>query len=325
MINNCELTKKISNLTSKKQKFVFAINFDADKGFVLSPEEASKQKVFFDVEGITNFNYDFKTKAEDKKFKLKPISYHDYKKAFDLVQNHIKTGNTYLINLTFKTEIDTDFTFKEIFNHSKASYKLLYKDEFVLFSPECFVKTQGNIIHSFPMKGTIDARIPNAEDLLRNSEKEFCEHVTIVDLIRNDLNIIAQNTKVEQFRYIDKISSNRGELLQVSSVISSELPEDFHDNAGEYLMKLLPAGSISGAPKQKTVEIIKQAENYNRGFYTGIFGYFDGKDFNTAVNIRFLEKEKNSIFYKSGGGITSLSNPESEYEELIKKIYVPVF
>jgi para-aminobenzoate synthetase component 1 len=86
----------------------------------------------------------------------------------------------------------------------------------------------------------------------------------------------------------------------------------------------LPAGSITGAPKAKTVEIIKQTENYTRGFYTGIFGYFDGVNLDSAVMIRFIENENGRLFFKSGGGITSMSEVQKEYEELIQKIYVPI-
>lgn len=323
MINNRELSKKISDFTEQRQKFVFAINFDGTDGFVSTPEDAAKQGIYFDIEGETNFAYSSE-KLGDKRFDIKPISYNDYKKAFDTVQYYISRGDTFLTNLTFKTELETDYNFREVFNHSKARYKLLYKDKFVVFSPECFIKTEGNIIKSYPMKGTIDASVSNAEKVILESKKEFCEHTTIVDLIRNDLNIIAKNTKVEKFRYIDKIVSNKGELLQVSSIITSELSEGYYSNFGEILFKMLPAGSISGAPKEKTIEIIKEAETYDRGFYTGIFGYFDGKDFNTAVSIRFIENEAGRLYYKSGGGITGLSDSESEYEELLKKIYVPV-
>jgi len=87
----------------------------------------------------------------------------------------------------------------------------------------------------------------------------------------------------------------------------------------------LPAGSVTGAPKEKTVQTILEAENYNRGFYTGVFGYFDGETTDVAVSIRFIENVNNKLFYKSGGGITALSKPEEEYFEMLKKIYVPVF
>ena len=87
---------------------------------------------------------------------------------------------------------------------------------------------------------------------------------------------------------------------------------------------MLPAGSICGAPKEKTVAIIQEVEQEERGYYTGIFGYFDGENLDSAVNIRYLEKKEGQLRYRSGGGITFLSDLESEYNELIEKIYVPV-
>ncbi|MDD4150202.1 MAG: aminodeoxychorismate synthase component I [Bacteroidales bacterium] len=322
MNNKCEISKKITDFAVKGQKFVFAINFNGDDGFVLTPEAAAQQGIYFDIEGTTNFKY-FEGQTSFNRFDILPVPFSDYEKAFDKVQYYIGRGDTFLINLTFKTEIITDIKLIEIFNYSKAKYKLLYKDKFVVFSPESFVKTEGNILKSFPMKGTIDAKITNAEAVIMESLKEYGEHTTIVDLIRNDLNIIGANTQVEKFRYIDKIISNRGELLQVSSIISTELPENYYENVGEMFFKLLPAGSITGAPKEKTVKIIKEVETYERGYYTGVFGYFDGENFNTAVSIRFIEKESDKMFYKSGGGITAMSDAKSEYEELIQKIYVP--
>jgi len=87
---------------------------------------------------------------------------------------------------------------------------------------------------------------------------------------------------------------------------------------------LLPAGSISGAPKLKTLEIILETETYNRGYYTGVFGYFDGINLDSCVMIRFIENQNERLIFKSGGGITMMSDLDSEYRELIKKIYVPV-
>ena len=89
------------------------------------------------------------------------------------------------------------------------------------------------------------------------------------------------------------------------------------------LLAMLPAGSVSGAPKRKTLEIIREAEGYHRGFYTGVMGLFDGKNIDSGVMIRFVEQTPQGLVYKSGGGITSQSNCEEEYNELIDKIYVP--
>jgi len=253
-----------------------------------------------------------------------PPNFKTYRKAFEHVQHEIGHGNTYLLNLTFKSKIETNLSLKEIFQFSKAKYKLYFRDEFTVFSPECFVKIEDGVISSYPMKGTIDATIPDAERKLLEDEKELAEHYTIVDLIRNDLSMVAEDVKVDQFRYIEKVKTHKGELLQMSSKISGQLPESYTSTLGDILLKLLPAGSITGAPKPKTVEIIKRVENYNRNFYTGIFGYYDGKNLDSAVVIRFIEKENNQLYFKSGGGITSMSDARKEYEELIQKIYVPI-
>ena len=93
---------------------------------------------------------------------------------------------------------------------------------------------------------------------------------------------------------------------------------------GDIIFTLLPAGSISGAPKNKTVEIILETEQYDRNYYTGIFGVFDGNNIDSGVMIRFIEQTPDGLVYKSGGGITALSNMDDEYNEIINKIYVPI-
>ena len=90
------------------------------------------------------------------------------------------------------------------------------------------------------------------------------------------------------------------------------------------LLKMLPAGSISGAPKDKTVAIIEDVEVIPRNYYTGIAGIFDGKNLDCGVCIRFIEQEQNALYFRSGCGITSMSDPLLEYNEMINKIYVPV-
>ena len=173
------------------------------------------------------------------------------------------------------------------------------------------------------MKGTIDARIKNAKEKILSNQKEMAEHTMVVDLLRNDLSIVAKRVKVEKFRYIDKIKAGERELLQVSSKISGELEDNWNKRLGEILLSLLPAGSISGTPKKSTVRIIKEVENYDRGFFTGIFGVYAKKSLKSAVMIRFIEKIEDELFYKSGGGITIDSDLLSEYQELQDKIYVP--
>lgn len=279
--------------------------------------------VFFAVPGYRNFE---QPQIPNRRFELKasPPDFQIYKAAFDKVMGGIHHGNSYLLNLTFKTPLEVDASLIEIFFSADARYKLFFKDRFVVFSPESFVQISNGVISSFPMKGTIDAGVPDAKNVLLNDPKETAEHHTIVDLIRNDLAMVSEEVHVEQFKYIESISTSKGDLLQMSSKISGRLPEDFHRNLGDILLKLLPAGSISGAPKSSTLEIIRNAENYARGYYTGIFGWFDGHNLDSAVMIRFIEQENGKLYFKSGGGITSMSDARKEYDELIRKIYVPV-
>jgi para-aminobenzoate synthetase component 1 len=173
------------------------------------------------------------------------------------------------------------------------------------------------------MKGTIDASFPNAEHVILSDPKEAAEHATIVDLIRNDISMVADKVWVERYRYIEPIETNQKKLLQVSSEIAGILPDEFDCEFGDLLLKLLPAGSISGAPKPSTLKIIKDAEGYERGYYTGIMGYFDGENFESAVMIRYIENQNGKFVFKSGGGITARSDAHSEYQELIDKVYLP--
>jgi para-aminobenzoate synthetase component 1 len=174
------------------------------------------------------------------------------------------------------------------------------------------------------MKGTIDASIPDAEKIILRDPKELAEHVTIVDLLRNDLSQVATDVQVSRFRYIEKIVTNQKDLLQVSSEIRGSLPPDFRMNLGNILATLLPAGSVSGAPKPKTLEIISVAEGEPRGYYTGVFGVFDGTDLDSAVMIRYIEKQNDTFFYRSGGGITTQSSVKQEYQEVKDKVYLPI-
>jgi para-aminobenzoate synthetase component 1 len=257
-------------------------------------------------------------------FAIEPIPYTRYLSAFNLVRENALTGRTYLTNLTFPTRIRTRLSLGEIYAMSRAKYKLVYGERFVVFSPEIFVQIRDGQIRSFPMKGTIDAEIPGARQLILNDRKEMAEHVTIVDLIRNDLSIHASRVRVEKFRYIDTLLTSHKKLLQVSSVITGQLPEDYLSRLGEIIFSMLPAGSVSGAPKAETLRIIREAEGSDRGYYTGVMGFFNGKDFDSAVMIRFVEKRNGQLFYRSGGGITFLSDPEKEYRELIDKVYLPI-
>jgi len=312
----------MNRLGKHGEPFVFLIDFEMKKPVVFPLSELTG-KIWFQIPGHSNAPSP-KSNATIEKWETKPVPFEKYKTGFDLVRHYIYNGDTYLLNYTQPARVETNLTLKDIFHISSAKYKIFLKNKFVCFSPETFIKIENGKIFSFPMKGTIDAGTENSEKLILRDTKEIAEHNTIVDLIRNDLSLIAENVTVDRFRYLDLIKTNQKNLWQVSSQISGELPENYTENIGDIVFTLLPAGSISGAPKKKTVEIIRNAEKYNRGYYTGIFGYFDGKNLDSCVLIRFIENKNGQLVYKSGGGITFMSEAEKEYEELLKKIYVPI-
>ena len=312
---------KITQLAQKRKPFLFVISYDKKEKFV-QPLESLDNDIFFKIGGYRNYP----KRPIDKKYLLKksPLEFKLYKNSLEKVLEEIRSGNTYLLNLTFKTLIQSNLSLREIFFYARAKYKLYFKDKFICFSPEKFIEIEGNTISTYPMKGTIEASIPNAKEKILANQKEMAEHVMIVDLMRNDLGMVARDVKVEKFRYIEKIKAGDKELFQVSSKITAQLPESWHNNLGDIVQTLLPAGSITGTPKRSTVDIIESIEDYNRGFYTGIFGIFDGENLYSAVMIRFIEKEDEKLYYKSGGGITIDSDAKSEYSELIDKIYLPL-
>ncbi len=301
--------------------FLFIIDFEMQKPVIIKLEDVDQSRIQFDINGFSNADVRF-APVHVNILSKRPESLQAYEKKFALVALRLNYGDSYLTNLTSLTEIELDRTLRDVFNSCKARYKLLVDDEFLVFSPEIFVQIRDGQIFSFPMKGTIDAAIPNAQNVILNDVKELAEHVTIVDLIRNDLSEVAKHVKVKRFRYIEEIKTNTKHLLQVSSEIVGELEPSA--KLGNILLRLLPAGSVSGAPKEKTLEIIRHAEVKERGYYTGVFGYFDGKQLDSGVMIRFIEKVDGKFFYRSGGGITTQSIAEKEYQELIDKVYVPL-
>jgi len=307
---------------SKLKPFLFGIDFEVTNGFFMEPEVASEAGIFFTVNGTGN-SQSAEYPKEPVILVKHPPEQSTYENSFDIVRRHLVSGNTYLANLTFPTAIELNVALPEIFARSKARYRLLFGDQFVVFSPEIFVQIENGTICSFPMKGTIDASLPEAENVILSDPKETAEHNTIVDLIRNDLSMVASEVIVNRFRYLEKIVTHEKTLLQVSSEISGRLPENYQASLGDIFRKLLPAGSISGAPKKKTLQIIREAESYSRGFYTGVFGYFDGSKLDSGVMIRFIKNENEKLVFCSGGGITFNSHPQTEYNELIDKVYVP--
>ena len=374
-----EIIDKINRLASQDEPFLFVINYQGDKAFIRLLSDINPEECLFDFEGRGNLSHAWKEtwkegtseketwkketseeEISETTWQIEPPLYEDYERSFNIVKSNIMAGNSYLTNLTCRIPVSCNLSLEDIFHRAKGKYKLLLRRKrnltpFVCFSPETFVRIKGGRIYSYPMKGTLDASLPDAEKQLMEDRKEAAEHATIVDLIRNDLSRVAENVRVDKYRYIDVLHTNKGDILQTSSEISGRLPEDYPHHLGEILDAQLPAGSITGAPKDKTMQIIQEAEGYDRGFYTGIMGIYDQGELNSAVIIRFIEEETSPVdfetdgeknfkasegkgdeasegkrdeasrklYFKAGGGITSKSDCRKEYEEVIQKIYLP--
>ena len=315
-----ELRLKMNSFAADCIPFLFIINYRADEGFVIPAHELDERFV----------RYSFHLQAHNNRipekiqWNIRPVDYAVYYEKFCFVKQQIGLGNSFLTNLTQPTALETNLSLQQIFEYSSAPYKLWLQDRFVVLSPETFVRIRKNRIQTFPMKGTIDAGLPNAAEAILNDRKEMAEHATIVDLLRNDLSMVADDVHLSRYRYLDEIQTHQGKLLQVSSEITGNLLPEFSTKPGDVMFALLPAGSICGAPKPSTLNIIEKAVGYERAYYTGVCGFFDGENLDSAVMIRFVEETPAGLIFKSGGGITASSDPVKEYNELIQKVYVPI-
>lgn len=321
-MNLRKFAKTLNQWGQNNVPFLFILDFELEKPMAFTLDKISPLEILFNCNGFTNTETRL-TKRQKIELHIKPISFSEYDSKFNKVYQHLCYGNSFLTNLTIKTEIEINQSLHDLYFMSSAKYKLWFRDEFLVFSPETFIRIKDGKIYSYPMKGTIVASLPHAQEIILSDPKEKAEHATIVDLIRNDLSQVAIEVNVTRFRYIEEIKTNKKNLLQVSTEIVGTLPEDYQSKIGDILLTLLPAGSVSGAPKPKTLEIIRNVENKSRGYYTGIFGIFDGQHLDSCVMIRYIEKEGEQYYYRSGGGITAQSKSEKEYEEAIDKIYVP--
>jgi len=196
----------------KNIPFIFIIDFEMQNPLLFRLDEINEKELLYNMNGNGNDNRD---KPEAIRVCLEKFPEHvdDYSLKFNKIKQQISAGNTYLLNLTCVTPVNINLSLKEIFRSANAKYKIWYNDEWVCFSPETFVKISEGKITTFPMKGTIDASIPHAENVIMSDAKEIAEHYTIVDLMRNDLSMVADHVRVVKFRYTEKISTNDKQLL----------------------------------------------------------------------------------------------------------------
>lgn len=322
--NREEAKQRMNDLAEQAVPFLFIIDYDAKRAVVEPESEVDANELKYCFNGIGNATQTSHPTNNDIEWRIEPPTEAEYQHSFNIVRNAMLAGNSYLANLTCRVGLQTNLSLLDLYHVANARYRLWMKDKLVCFSPETFVKISQGEISSYPMKGTAEDVSPlSAEQLLAN-EKEAAEHATIVDLIRNDLSMVASNVRVERYRYVERLNTHRGPLLQTSSEIKGQLMPHLTQRPGDVIFSQLPAGSITGAPKKKTVEIITEAENYHRDFYTGVMGRWDNGELDSAVMIRFIDQHDGKLYFKAGGGITAKSNWKDEYHEVIEKVYAPI-
>lgn len=320
---SADWVKQMNALGKSGTPFFFLVDFECKNPVVIPLEEIEGSGIYFRFPQIETRD-PFEPMYLPFTVKPQPISFDVYEKGFNRAMQAIQAGDTYLINLTYATPINNDFTLHQAYYIAQADYKVYWKGKFTVFSPEQFVSIENGVIRTFPMKGTIDASVLNAEATLLADLKEQEEHATVVDLLRNDLSIVADKVSVARYRFISKIRTHGKTLLQTSTEIKGQLTDHYAGHLGDIMQALLPAGSVTGAPKKRTVELIKEIEPEPRGYYTGVCGVFDGRSLESAVMIRMIEQREDGYYYRSGGGITYQSNARAEYQEMIDKVYVPM-
>ena len=192
---------------ARRRPFLFAVNFEMTEGlFAENPLACSS--VGFSVNGVGNREgMAGKSGSGAALLEARPMEFAEYARRFGTVRRGLLRGDSFLTNLTVRTPVVSGLSLEEIFMRAEAPYLLYVPGRFVCFSPERFVRIAGGRIATNPMKGTINASVPDARQTILNDPKETAEHNTVVDLLRNDLSIHADRVHVERFRYIDRIAT----------------------------------------------------------------------------------------------------------------------
>ncbi len=237
--------------------------------------------------------------------------------------DHMIKGECYLANLTYTYQIpyraeffNSEFFIQKCFTNYPAFGFFFHSDDISLvsYSPERFLLKSKNKIATQPIKGT--CAIKEQKTLWKN-KKELQEHTMAIDLLRHDLNAICKpgSVKVQKPFFLKKCDS----IIQMQSSLVGDLKKNL--SIKDILTSVLPAGSITGTPKKMTCALLEKYEKNSRGYYTGIVGIIEtNKDFDFSLLIRSYFRGRNGTYVGVGAGITTLSNPNVEFEEFCLKL-----
>ncbi len=309
-----------------KQKIIVIANAST------SDFDASYKKAQKDIDEIISLIINGKPADIEKGRMLSP-----YRKLFekdefcdmvDQAKEHIYEGDIFQVVLSNRLVADFEGslfdTYRVLRTINPSPYMFYFSGDDIEVagaSPETLVKCENGVLHTFPLAGTRRRGKDEAEDkaleaeLLRD-EKELAEHNMLVDLGRNDLGKISTfgSVNVEKYMAIQRFSH----VMHIGSTVCGKLRDDCHPL--DAIDAVLPAGTLSGAPKIRACEIINKLEYNKRGIYGGAIGYIDFTgNLDTCIAIRIAYKKNNKVFVRSGAGIVADSDPEKEFEECVNK------
>ena len=252
----------------------------------------------------------------------------EYCAMVEKAKKYIYEGDIFQVVLSNRLEADFEGsllnTYRVLRTTNPSPYMFYFSSDDIEIagaSPETLVKLENGVLHTFPLAGTRPrGKNPQEDEQLEKElladEKERAEHNMLVDLGRNDLGKISRfgSVQVEKYMSIERYSH----VMHIGSTVRGEIRED--KNALDAVDAVLPAGTLSGAPKIRAMQIINELENNKRGIYGGAIGYIDFTgNLDTCIAIRIAFKKNGKVFVRSGAGIVADSIPENEYQECINK------
>lgn len=320
------LFDKVIAFDNYRQKIILIVNINVEN------LEVNYRKAEIELKAMADLIINGK-KAEERPLKIKS----DYRSYFSKEQycnmvvkakEYIKEGDIFQVVLSNKIEAEIEGSILDAYrvlrstNPSPYMFYFYSNDiEISGASPETLVKLENNKLYTFPLAGTRKRGKDEEEDLelekeLLADEKELAEHNMLVDLGRNDIGKISEinSVKVDKYMSIEKFSH----VMHIGSTVSGTLRSD--KDALDAIDSILPAGTLSGAPKLRACEIINELEGNKRGIYGGAIGYIDFTgNLDMCISIRLAFAKNGKVFVRSGAGIVADSVPENEYEECINK------
>ena len=320
------LFDKVIAFDNFKQKIIIMVNMKTDD------LERNYKKACDDLKSIANLIKNGK-KTEIEPLRLKSdfvpaFSREKYCDMVDKAKDYIKEGDIFQVVLSNRIEAEISGslfdTYRVLRTTNPSPYMFYFSSndiEIAGASPETLVKLNDRKLYTFPLAGTRPRGKTEKEDLgleqeLLSDEKELAEHNMLVDLGRNDIGRISEigSVKVEKYLSIERFSH----VMHIGSTVTGTLRSDLDSLVA--IDSILPAGTLSGAPKIRACEIINELENNKRGIYGGAIGYVDlSGNVDTCISIRIAFARNNKVFIRSGAGIVADSVPDKEYDECLNK------